>query len=137
MSAVPGNIRLAHVAVIVRNLEASARTFGRLLGLAPTGREVLPQEGVRLAFVRVGDARIELMEPRDLGSALGKFLAARGEGVHHLAFVVPDLKAALAHARAAGLRPIDDSPRPGACGARIAFLHPSGAHGVLIELVEE
>jgi methylmalonyl-CoA/ethylmalonyl-CoA epimerase len=130
-------IRLAHVALIVRNLEASARAFGALLGLAPTGREVLPQEGIRLAFVRIGDARLELMEPRDPRGALGRFLAARGEGIHHLAFTVPDVAAAIAQARAAGLQLIDEAPRHGAGGARIAFLHPSGTHGVLVELVEE
>lgn len=137
MSAAQQSSRLAHVALIVRNVEASARVFGGLLGLVPTGREALAREGVRIAFVRVGGARIELMEPLDPGGALARFLAARGEGIHHLAFVVPDVKAALARARAAGLRPIDEVARPGARGARVAFLHPSSTHGVLVELMEE
>lgn len=137
MSAAPQHLRLAHVALIVRNLEASARVFGGLLGLVPTWREALAHEGVRIAFVPVGGARIELMEPLDPRGALGRFLAARGEGVHHLAFVVPGVKAALAQARAAGLRLIDEEARPGARGARVAFLHPSTTHGVLVELVEE
>jgi methylmalonyl-CoA/ethylmalonyl-CoA epimerase len=77
------------------------------------------------------------MEPLDPGGALGRFLAARGEGIHHLAFAVPDITAALTRARAAGLRVVDEDPRPGAGGTRVAFLHPSGTHGVLIELVEE
>jgi methylmalonyl-CoA/ethylmalonyl-CoA epimerase len=136
VSAVRANIRLAHVALIVRNVDESARVFGGLLGLVPTTREALAQEGVRIAFVPVGGAQIELMEPLDPGGALARFLAVRGEGVHHLAFRVPDVEGALAQARTAGLRLIDEGARPGARGTRVAFLHPSSTHGVLVELVE-
>ena len=137
MSTLSQNIRLAHVALIVPRVDAAAQAVGRLLGRAPADRDVLADEGVRIAFVDVGGARIELMEPLDAGGALGRFLAARGAGIHHLAFVVPDITAALARARAAGLRLVDEDPRPGAGGTRVAFLHPSGTHGVLVELVEE
>lgn len=137
MSTVSRNMRLAHVALIVPRLDAMAQAFGRLLGRAPAGRDVLADEGVRIAFVDVGGARIELMEPLDAGGTLGRFLAARGAGIHHLAFAVPDITAALARARAAGLRLVDEDPKPGAGGTRVAFLHPSGTHGVLVEFVEE
>jgi methylmalonyl-CoA epimerase len=137
VNPVSPDTRLAHVALIVRRLEAAAQAFGRLLGRAPAGRDVLADEGVRIAFVGIGGARIELMEPLDPGGALDRFLAARGEGIHHLAFAVPDITAALTRARAAGLRLVDEDPRPGAGGTRVAFLHPSGTHGVLVEFVEE
>lgn len=137
MRAPPDKVRLAHIALIVRDLEASTHAFGDLLGLIPTGREVLAGEGVRIAFIRAGDSEVELIEPLDPGSALGRFMASRGEGIHHLALLVPDVEAAMARARAAGLRLIDKVPRPGARGAWIAFLHPSSTHGVLVELVEE
>lgn len=137
MSTGSRDVRLEHVALIVRRLDAAAQAFRRLLGRVPAGRDVLADEGVRVAFVDIGGARIELMEPLDSGGALGRFLAARGEGIHHLAFVVPDITAALARARAAGLRVVDADPRPGAGGTRVAFLHPSTTHGVLVELVEE
>ncbi len=137
MSAVQANVRLAHVALIVRNVDESARVFGDLLGLVPACREALAQEGIRIAFVTVGGVRLELMEPLDPGGAVNRFLAERGEGVHHLAFLVPDVQAALAQARAAGLRLIDEDARPGARGTRVAFLHPSSTHGVLVELVAE
>ena len=137
MSAPPDEVRLAHVAVIVHDVEAATHAFRDLLGLVPAGREVLAQEGIRMAFARAGDSELELIEPLDSRSALGRFLVARGEGIHHLALLVPDMQAAMARARAAGLRLIDEVSRPGARGARIAFLHPSGTCGVLIELVEK
>lgn len=128
--------RLAHVAVIVRSLEEGTDTFGRRLGLSPAGREVLPEQGAGVSLFQAGSGQVELLEPLDPGSSLGRFLAARGEGVHHLAFEVPDLAAALERARAAGLRLIDEQPRGGAHGTRIAFLHPSGTNAVLVELVQ-
>lgn len=89
-----------------------------------------------MAFIPVGEADLELLEPLDPGAALARFLAARGEGIHHLAFEVPDLDAALVRIRKAGLEVVGEAPRPGAHGTRIAFLHPKDTHGVLMELVE-
>ncbi len=128
--------RLAHLAVIVRDLDAGEAACSRCLGLPSSGREDLPGEGVRVSFIPVGTARVELLEPADPHGALGKFLAARGPGVHHLALEVQDLAAAMARARAAGLRLIDPAPRTGAHGTRVAFIHPACTHGVLVELVE-
>lgn len=128
--------RLAHLAVIVRDLDAGEAVYSRCLGLPSSGREALLREGVRVSFIPAGTARVELLEPVDPRGALRKFLAARGPGVHHIALEVRDLASAMARARAAGLRLIDPAPRAGAHGTRVAFIHPAGAHGVLVELVE-
>jgi methylmalonyl-CoA epimerase len=128
--------RLAHIGVLVRHLADAASLYQRL-GLPETGRETFDQENIRIAFVPVEETRIELMEPLTAAGPLDRFLATRGEGIHHLAFEVPDIERALARARSAGARLIDESPRRGAHGTRVAFIHPSSAHGVLIELIEK
>lgn len=127
--------RLAHLGVIVRRLEAAEPLYRRL-GLPTSRPESFDRESVRMAFVRVDEVQIELLEPVTPEGSLGRFLAARGEGIHHVALEVSDIDKALARARAAGMRPIDQAPRPGAHGTRIAFLHPATAYGVLLELVE-
>ncbi|MDQ7858876.1 MAG: methylmalonyl Co-A mutase-associated GTPase MeaB [Armatimonadota bacterium] len=127
---------LDHIGVAVRDLAAAAAVYERALGLAAGAPETLPADRVLVAFVPVGATRIELLEPTDADGPVARFLARRGEGVHHVAVAVPDLEAALAQARKAGCAPIDEVPRQGAHGRRIAFLHPRHTHGVLIELVE-
>ncbi len=128
-------IRLTHIGVIVHRIDAAVSLYGRL-GLSETGRETFDQEHIRIAFIPVEDARIELMETLEPAGPLHRFLASRGEGIHHLALEVPDLGAALARVRAAGGRLIDETPRRGSEGMRVAFIHPTSTHGVLIELVE-
>jgi len=130
-----GGIRLAHLGIVVRRIEA-AEALTRRLGLAAARHETLEREGVRAAFVPVGGSEIELLEPLAAVGPVGRFLAGRGEGIHHVALEVPDIELALARARAAGMRLIDEVPRPGADGSRVAFIHPASAHGVLFELVE-
>ena len=130
----PG-VRLAHLGVIVRRIDGAAG-FYRRLGLHERAREPFPQENVRIAFIQVAGDQIELLEPLTPTGPLGRFLHERGEGIHHLALEVPDIDRALARARGAGVRLIDATPRRGAHGTRVAFLHPGGFHGVLIELVE-
>ncbi|MDQ7793933.1 MAG: methylmalonyl-CoA epimerase [bacterium] len=130
------NVRsVDHIGVAVGDLEAAIRTY-RALGLEGGEIEELPDQGLRLAFFKVGESRVELLASTDPASAIGRFLASRGEGIHHLALRVPDAAAALARAVDAGLRAIDQRPRAGAGGARVAFLHPKGLHGVLVEFVE-
>ncbi len=124
-----------HIGVAVRDLEAAAVAF-RALGLAGGQVEVLEAQQVRLAFFQIGQSRLELLEPLAADSPVGRFLASRGEGVHHLAFRVGDVALALERAVAAGLQPVDRVPREGAGGARVAFLHPKGLHGVLVEFCE-
>jgi methylmalonyl-CoA epimerase len=132
MGPLDGEVRLVHLGVIVRRIDAAISLYWRL-GLPETGRETLALENVRIAFVGVPETRIELLEALTPGGPLDRFLAARGEGIHHLAFEVADIGQAMARARAAGLRLIDDSPREGAHRTRVAFIHPTSAHGVLVE----
>ena len=128
-------IRLAHIGIIVQRVDAACSLYARL-GLQETGRMAFPQENIRIAFIPVEGARIELMETLEPAGPLHRFLADRGEGIHHLAFEVPNLEAALARVREAGGRLVDETPRRGSEGTRVAFIHPTSTHGVLIELVE-
>jgi methylmalonyl-CoA/ethylmalonyl-CoA epimerase len=129
------SIRLAHIGVIVRQVDAACPLYA-LLGLPETGRMTFAQENIRIVFIPVEGARIELMETLEPAGPLHRFLAGHGEGIHHLAFEVPNLEAALAQVREAGGRLIDETPRPGSEGTTVAFIHPTSTHGVLIELVE-
>ncbi len=128
--------RVDHIGVAVRSIAAAARFYREALGLHVGPLESLPANGVTVAFITVGETRIELLEPLGGESPVARFLERRGEGVHHVAFAVGDVAHALEIARGAGFTPLDAHPRPGAHGVRIAFLHPKDAHGVLIELVE-
>lgn len=130
-----GDSRLDHVAVAVRSLPAALQAF-EALGLRCTHVQELPSEGVRVAFLPLGGAALELMEPTTPSGPVARFLASRGEGVHHVALRVPDLKEALRRAAAAGLEPVPPAPRTGSRGTQVAFLHPKSTAGVLVELVE-
>ncbi len=127
--------RIDHIGIAVRSIDEAGRFYRETLGLAVGSREDLPDDGVAVAFAPVGDTRIELLEPLTPDGHIARFLERRGEGIHHIAFAVPDVTRALEDAEAAGYMPIDKVPRPGAHGSRIAFLHPKDTHGVLIELV--
>ncbi len=129
--------KLDHVGIAVRTLDAAIPAFEAALGVAASPPEVVEDQMVRVVFLRTGVSGIELLESTSGEGPIGRFLAARGEGIHHLSFLVDDLEAALARCRSEGLRLIDEFPRPGAAGKRIAFLHPKSTHGVLIELSEE
>ena len=125
--------RLDHVGIAVASIEESLDVY-RALGLAASGRETVESQGVVTAFLPLGETRLELLEPKDADSPVAKFLAKRGPGVHHLCFAVEDLEGALADLKKRGFRLVNESPVPGAGGKRVAFLHPSAGHGVLIEL---
>jgi methylmalonyl-CoA/ethylmalonyl-CoA epimerase len=127
--------RVHHVAVVVRDLDAAVTLYRDRLGLPL--QLVLPIESdrVRIAFLAVGESRIELVEPTDDTTGVARFLAAKGEGFHHVCFEVPDVASALARLAADGLELIDTAPRRGAEGP-VAFLHPRSCHGVLVELIE-
>jgi methylmalonyl-CoA/ethylmalonyl-CoA epimerase len=129
-------VRLRHLALIVRSLDVSEPVYRDMLGLAPSGRAAIEREGVHVSFVPVGHSQIELLEPVDPQSSPGRFLSTRGEGIHHIALEVSDLRAAIGRAVKAGFRVIDATPRTGAQGTRVVFIHPTSAHGVLIELVQ-
>jgi len=127
---------LAHVGIAVRSIEAAIPVWVDALGFRHTDTVDFPSMMLRIAFLRGGSAELELLEPTDADSPVGRFLAKRGEGLHHLSFLVPDLERALREAEAAGLELIDRSPREGSHETRIAFLSPRSLNGVLVELCE-
>lgn len=129
-------LRVQHVAIAVRDVADALRFWDGALGLAPEGIEEVAGEGVRVALLRAGGCRIELLEPLGPDSPVARYLERRGGGIHHVAIEVDDLEAALARVREAGVRLAGEAPREGAWGRRIAFLHPGSTGGVLVELVE-
>ena len=129
--------KLVHVGVAVSDLDASVATFSRLLGITDVPTETVADQRVRLAFFHTGGASIELTEPTSPESPIAKFIAKRGEGVHHLSFEVPDIRAELARLKAEGFQLIDEEPRKGAGGYWIAFVHPKSANGVLVEISQK
>ena len=126
---------LAHIGLAVTSVEAASARWKKL-GFRVTGTEMLESMHVKIAFMESGGSTIELLEPTKVDSPIGRFLAKRGEGIHHVAFHVPDLEAALSAAGAQGLELIDRTPRDGSHGMKIAFLHPRSMGGVLVELCE-
>jgi methylmalonyl-CoA/ethylmalonyl-CoA epimerase len=128
--------RIHHVGVAVADLDESIQIYQSALGAELVHRATNEKEGLEAAFLRVGDGEVELMSPLRDDSPVGKFMAKRGPGLHHVAYGVTNIDIALADARAAGLELIDSEPRIGMHGARIAFLHPKTLGGVLTELVE-
>ena len=126
--------RIAHVGIAVRALDEILPFYRDLLDLPEV--ELDDADGARIAGFAAGDSLVELLEARHPESPIGKFVAKRGPGIHHICFAVDDLDGTIARCRAAGLRLIDETPRLGAEGKRIAFLHPSATAGVLVELTE-
>jgi methylmalonyl-CoA/ethylmalonyl-CoA epimerase len=125
-----------HVGVAVADLDESIRLYRSTFGAELAHRASNEKEGLEVAFLRIGDGEIELLSPLREDSPVGKFLAKRGPGLHHVAYGVKDIDAALANARAEGLELIDAEPRMGMHGTRIAFVHPKSVGGVLTEFVE-
>ena len=123
---------IAHIGLAVRDLAAILPFYKEVLGMPEVPLD--DADGARIAGLAAGDSLVELLESPDPASPIGKFVAARGPGIHHICFAVDDLDAALDRCRAAGLRLIDQAPRIGAEGKRIAFIHPSSTGGVLVEL---
>ncbi len=126
--------RVAHIGIAVQSVDALLPFYRDVLGM-----DVVPMDdadGARIAGLAAGDALVELLEPEKANSPIGKFIAKRGPGIHHVCFVVDDLAGALDRCRTAGIRLIDEQPRIGAEAKLIAFLHPSSTGGVLIELTE-
>ena len=126
--------RIAHIGVAVESIEAILPFYRDLLGLAEVPLD--DSDGARIAGLAAGDSLVELLQPEQSDSPIGKFLGKRGPGIHHICFSVDDLDGTLARCRDAGVRLIDQVPRFGAEGKRIAFLHPASTAGVLVELTE-
>jgi len=128
-------MKIDHIGIAVRDIEQALRVYQAALGLPLTEIAEVPTQKVRVAFLTVGESNIELVQPTADDSTTARFLADRGEGIHHLCLEVSDIEAALARLREHEVRLIDQVPRPGAHG-RVAFVHPKGTHGVLLELVQ-
>jgi len=124
-----------HVGVAVEDLDSALTTYERLFGAHVEHRATVDGQGVRAASVRVGDGRVELLEPLGEDTPVGRFLAKRGPGMHHIAYEVDDLGATLTELAGAGAELVDEEPRPGLFGLQVAFVHPDSVHGVLSEVV--
>ncbi len=129
-------VKLDHIGIAVADLDTAMKVYTDVLGLKGAGVEVVEEQKVKVAFFPVGDTEVELLQSTDPEGPIAKFIEKRGEGVQHLAFRVENIEATLDEMRAKGIRLIDEKPRYGAGGARIAFLHPKSTGGVLIELSE-
>lgn len=125
-----------HVAIAVESLEDAIAGYSSLFNVTPISRETIEDQGVSEAMIAVGGSHVQLLEPLSSESPVGQFLSRNGEGLHHIAFAVHDIEAALAHLKETGARLIDETPRIGGGGHRIAFVHPKELTGTLIELVE-
>lgn len=128
--------KLDHIGIAVKSIDA-ARAIYEDLGLTVDHVEAVDTQKVRTAFLSVGDANLELLEPTSGESPIAKFIEKRGEGIHHICLRVEDIEAELARLKERGYRLINESPVPGAHGCRVAFLHPAAGNGVLIELSEK
>jgi methylmalonyl-CoA/ethylmalonyl-CoA epimerase len=124
-----------HLGVAVEDLDEALDTYERLFGAELEHRERVPEQGVEAAAVRVGESRVELLASLGADTPVGKFLAKRGPGMHHVAYEVDDLRATLAYLAGAGAELIDPEPRQGLFGLQVAFVHPDAVHGVLSEVV--
>lgn len=126
-----------HVAIAVHDLEAAIAWYRDVFGATVAHREVVERDGVEEALLAVAESYVQLLTPTRDDSPVARFLATRGEGIHHVGYRVADCAAALEAVKAAGGRVIDEAPRPGSRGTTVAFVHPKGAFGTLIELVQE
>jgi methylmalonyl-CoA/ethylmalonyl-CoA epimerase len=126
-----------HLGVAVEDLDEAVDTYERLFGARVEHRDTVPEQGVEAASLRVGESRVELLASLGAETPVGKFLAKRGPGMHHVAYEVDDLSVSLAELERAGAELIDPQPREGLFGLQVAFVHPDSTHGVLAELVSD
>jgi methylmalonyl-CoA/ethylmalonyl-CoA epimerase len=130
-------MKIEHIGIATRGLDEAVSFWRDALGLEVVETEVVEEQRVRVAMLPLGEPRIELLEPTSADSPIAKFLEKRGPGIHHLAVRVEDIRAKLRELKEQGVRLIDETPRTGAGGCLVAFIHPSSAHGVLLELVQQ
>jgi len=129
-------MQIDHIGIAVKSLTEAVKVYEQAMGLEVSGYDQVDDQGVRVAMLPIGESRIELLEPIRPDSPIEKFMAKRGEGIHHIAVRVENIETALARLQKSGARLIDSTPRAGAHNTRIAFVHPASTHGVLLELVE-
>lgn len=130
-------MKIDHLGIAVRSVGDSLAFYRDALGLELAGTETVEDQGAHVAMLRVGESRIELLEPVSEDTVIGRFIARRGEGLHHVCYEVDDLVARLDNLKSRGVRVLEGYPRPGAGGNLVAFLHPAAANGVLVELVQK
>ncbi len=128
--------RIDHVGIAVEDLDGALALFEGTFGMPAVYRETVEEQGVEAVLLEIGDGHVELLSPVSADSAMARFLERSGPGLHHVAYRTDDIDSALHHARAVGLRLIDERPRTGILGSQVAFLHPKSTGGVLTELVE-
>ena len=128
-------MKIDHIGIVVRDIQAALQVYEAALGLPLKEIMPVPDQAVNVAFLPIGESNIELVQPTANDTGVAKFLEKRGEGIHHISIEVADIESSLAQLKAHGVQLIDEVPRQGAHG-RVAFIHPKGTHGVLIELVE-
>lgn len=129
-------VKIDHIGIAVNSIEEASKVYTDILGLKMIGVETVEEQKVKTAFIPVGESEVELLEATDSSSAIAKFIEKRGEGSQHIAFRVDNIDKALEELKEKGVRLIDEKPRIGAGGAKIAFIHPKATKGVLIELCE-
>jgi methylmalonyl-CoA/ethylmalonyl-CoA epimerase len=128
--------KISHIAIVVPEMEAAVSFWVNALGLELAHSEHVPEQGVDVSFIPVGESDIELLRPLDGQSGVGRYLEKRGPGMHHICFEVDDIAATLARLKELNVPLIDEEPKVGADGKKLAFVHPKGANGVLVELYE-
>lgn len=128
---------IEHIGIAVKNLDEAEAKYTMLLGQPPYKREGVESEGVMTSFFKVGESKIELLEATKPESAIAKFIEKRGEGIHHIAYEVEDIHAAMEHYREQGFRLLNEAPKHGADNKLVCFIHPKDNHGVLTELCQE
>jgi len=136
LTTVIGPLALHHVGIVVADLDAAQASY-EALGFRDGERFAVPEQKIEAITFHAGPGYLELISPTDPEGPIARYMTKRGEGTHHVAYAVPDIDAALARLAAAGVRLIDETPRSGAHGWRVAFIHPESCHGVLTELVQE
>jgi methylmalonyl-CoA epimerase len=130
-------MKIDHLGIAVRSIPDSLKFYRDVLGIELHGQERVEDQGVTVALLPVGESRIELLEPSSSDTPVGRFIAKRGEGLHHICYEVDNLESKLNEMKASGVRVLDGYPRRGAEGKLVAFLHPASANGVLVELVQK
>lgn len=128
--------KIDHIGIAVKNLEETLKFYQETLGLDLSGTEVVEQQKVKVAFLPIGDSEVELLESTEPDGPIAKYIDKKGEGIQHVAYRVDNIEEAIEEMKGKGVRMIDEKPRYGAGGAKIAFCHPKSTHGVLIELCQ-
>ena len=128
--------KIDHIGIVVKSIDDALKFYKGLLGITPAGEETLEDRGLRVCFIEIGDTRIELLQPTRDDSEVSKFLEKKGEGLHHVAYEVENVKEAIEKAKEIGLKPLSDEPKPGAHNTSVVFMHPKTTNGVLTELLQ-